>query len=113
MRWTRFVAAALCVVLAAVPAHAVVTGSIFGPGSVSFAIVIVPLTSAGGGAAASLAQQFARVLSRDLELSGYFRVLDPRTFVEDQQTAGVTADAIDFVSWASRSEEHTSELQSL
>jgi len=101
MRWTRFVTAALCAVLAVVPAHAVVTGSIFGPGSESFAIAIVPPKSAGGGAAASLAQQFARVLSRDLELSGYFRVLDPRTFVEDQQTAGVTADAIDFVSWAS------------
>src|SRR5262249_62198954 len=45
-------------------------------------------------------QEFARVLTRDLELSGYFRVLDPRTFTEDPQTAGVTADTIDFAGWA-------------
>lgn len=85
-------AAALC---AASPVGAVVTGSIFGPGSETLAVAVVPLERAG--APDALGQEFARVLSRDLELSGYFRVLDPKTFVEG---AGVAPEAIDYVGWA-------------
>jgi TolB protein len=85
----------LIVALTALPVHAVVSVSIFGPGAQQFPIAIVP--PKGDPA---LGQEFARVLSRDLDLSGYFRVLDPRTFTEDPQTAGVTADAVDFAGWA-------------
>ncbi len=80
---------------AASPVCAVVTGSIFGPGSETLTIAVVPLEHAG--AVDPLGQEFARVLSRDLELSGYFRVLDPRTFVEG---AGVAPEAIDYVGWS-------------
>src|SRR4030095_11907215 len=92
--WTicALVTAAL---LAAAPARAAVSVSIFGPGSQTLAIAVVPLERAG--AVDPLGQEFARVLSRDLELSGYFRVLDPRTFVEGP---GVAPDAIDYVGWA-------------
>jgi len=69
-------------------ADAVVTGSIFGPGSESFPIAVVPLKNVGGDADGSLGTRFARVLSRDLDLSGYFRLLDPKTFIEDPQTSG-------------------------
>ncbi len=86
------IAAALCT---AAPARARVTGSIFGPGSETLAIAIVPPER--GGAADPLGQDFARVLSRDLDLSGYFRVLDPTTFVEGP---GVAPEAIDYVGWA-------------
>jgi TolB protein len=81
----------------ATPARAVVTGSIFGPGSQTLAIAVVPLEPPGGGAPDALGREFARVLSRDLDLSGYFRVLDPGTFVEGP---GVAPEAIDFVGWA-------------
>ena len=81
-------------------ADAVVTGSIFGPGSESFPIAVVPLKNVGGDADGSLGTRFARVLSRDLDLSGYFRLLDPKTFIEDPQTSGTTAADIDFVGWA-------------
>jgi TolB protein len=76
--------------------RAVVTGSIFGPGSQTLAVAVVPLESKTG-AAGGLGGDFARVLSRDLDLSGYFKLLDPRTFVE---SAGVAPEAIDFVGWA-------------
>ena len=79
-----------------VPAGAVVTGSIFGPGSQTLAVAVVPLESPGGGSG-ELGGEFARGLSRDLDLSGYFRLIDPRTFVEG---AGVAPEAIDFVGWA-------------
>jgi len=91
----------LAVVLAVVPSHAVVTGQIFGPGSQSFPIAIPPLKNLGGDADGALGKQFARVLTRDLDISGYFKIVDPRTFIEDPQTSGITAEQIDFVGWAS------------
>lgn len=78
------------------PASAVVTGSIFGPGTQTIAVAVVPPVPPGGGAANALGTEFARVLSRDLELSGYFRMIDPRTFV----AADGAADAVDYVGWA-------------
>jgi TolB protein len=93
--------AALGAVLSAAPARAVVTGQIFGPGSESFPIAVVPLKDLGGDAGGALGIRFAQVLSRDLDLSGYFRLVDPKTFIEDPQTSGITAGDIDFVGWAS------------
>jgi TolB protein len=91
------------IALATVPsrAPAVVTGQIFGPGSQSFPIAVPALKNLGGDGDGALGKQFARVLSRDLDLSGYFKVLDPRTFIEDPQSAGILATDIDFVGWAS------------
>ncbi len=92
---------AFALALAAPPAHAVVIGQIFGPGSQSFPIAVPPLKNLGGDADGALGKQFARVLSRDLDLSGYFRLIDPRTFIEDPQSSGITATDIDFVGWGS------------
>lgn len=86
--------------LAAAPARAVMTGSIFGAGSQAFPIAVLPLKNLGGDAGNQLGDEFARALSRDLDLSGYFRLVDPKTFVEDPQQAGLTADTTDFVGWA-------------
>src|SRR5581483_9751336 len=85
----RVVAFVLTFGLVAAPARAVVTGEIYGPGSESFRIAVSPLKDLGGGG--TLGAEFARILSRDLELSGYFKLLDPKTFVEDPQTSGFTA----------------------
>jgi TolB protein len=93
-------AACIAALVWAAPARAVVTGQIFGPGSESFPIAVVPLKNLGGDTGGALGARFAQVLSRDLDLSGYFRMLDPKTFVEDPQASGVTANEIDFVGWA-------------
>jgi TolB protein len=89
----------VAVALGARPAPAVVTGQIFGPGSASFPIAVVPPRNGGGDADGRMAAEFARVLSRDLDLSGYFRLVDPRTFIESRES-GVTAGETDFVGWA-------------
>jgi TolB protein len=81
-------------------AEAVVTGQIFGPGSASFRIAVMPPKNLGGDAGGALGARFAEVLSRDLELSGYFRLIDPKAFVEDPQSSGLTAPEVDFVGWA-------------
>lgn len=97
MRATRLLGALLVLACAgAPPVRAVVTGSIFGPGSQTLAVAVVPLESKGEESGA-LGGDFARVLSRDLELSGYFRLIDPKTFVEG---AGVAPEAIDYVGWS-------------
>ncbi|MDY6862616.1 MAG: Tol-Pal system beta propeller repeat protein TolB [Thermodesulfobacteriota bacterium] len=41
-----------------------------------------------------------RILSNDLELSGYFKVIDPLSFLEDPRVVGITLDRINFKSWA-------------
>lgn len=97
MRATRLLGALIVLACAgATPVRAVVTGSIFGPGSQTLAVAVVPLESKGEGSG-GLGGDFARVLSRDLELSGYFRLIDPKTFVEG---AGVAPEAIDYVGWS-------------
>jgi TolB protein len=98
----RWVAALMLAILVTTVqgAGAVVTGSIFGPGSQSFPIAVPTLKNLGGDQNAALGQRFAAVLSRDLDLSGYFRVLDPKTFIEDPQSSGLSAGETDFVGWA-------------
>ena len=91
---------AVLVAFAARGAHAVVTGAIFGPGSESFPIAVVPLKDLGGDPGGALGARFAKVLTRDLDLSGYFKLIDPKTFVENPETSGITAGEIDFVGWA-------------
>jgi TolB protein len=90
----------LWVVFVTAPAQAVVTGQIFGPGSQSFPIAVVPPRNIGGDNDGGLGAQFARALSRDLDLSGYFKLVDPKTFIEDAKSAGLTAGETDFVGWA-------------
>src|SRR5215475_2550987 len=94
----RAIAVFLMLVVATPPAHAVVTGQIFGPGSQTFPIAVVPLKNLGGDADGALGKQFARVLSRDLDLSGFFKLVDPKTFIENQ-SSGITVAETDFVGW--------------
>jgi len=87
----------LASLLAAAPAaHAQVRGTIVGPGARSYPIAVSPLKSdsdqRGGG-------QFADIVARDLDLSGFFKVIDRSAYLEDAQRSGVSADAIDFQDW--------------
>jgi len=91
---------AVLVALAARGVDAVVTGTIFGPGSESFPIAVVPPKDLGGDPGGALGARFAKALSRDLDLSGYFKLIEPKTFVENPETSGITAGEIDFVGWA-------------
>jgi len=98
MRGAIVAAVAVVLIARAVPAGAVARVSIFGPGSESFPIAVVPLKDQGGDADHALGGRFARVLSHDLDLSGYFRLVDPKTFIEND-SAGLTAETTDFVGW--------------
>ncbi len=63
-------------------------------------IAVVPLTPLGGGDDSRLSTDFTGVMTRDLDLSGYFQVLD---FAQgDTPGEGVTPESINFQYWADR-----------
>ena len=97
MRIVALVAAAVVLGLAAVPpVPAQVRSTIVGPGVTRYPIAVAPLKQIVGGAG----DAFTKALSRDLELSGLFRVLPRDAYIENAQTAGVTAEAINFENWS-------------
>lgn len=40
------------------------------------------------------------ILTFDLEISGFFQIIDPKSFIENQQTAGITSDKINWSDWS-------------
>lgn len=80
-------------VAAASPARAQVRGLITGPGETAFPIAVTDLQ--GGGDAGRL---FSATLTRDLDLSGLFRMLDPGSFIDG---GGSSTEDINFGNWAS------------
>ena len=80
-------------VAAAPPARAQVRGLITGPGETAFPIAVTDLQ--GGGDAGRL---FSATLTRDLDLSGLFRMLDPGSFIDG---GGSSTEEINFGNWAS------------
>lgn len=98
----RFLAAALCSLCClALPASAQVRGTIFGPGVKQFPVAVSPLKNlAGGPGSADIADRFADIVMRDLELSGMFRVLPRSTYIEKPEASGITAATINFGDWS-------------
>jgi len=81
-------------------AGAVVSGDIFGPGTTQIPLASVPLRGTGDRTAESLGARFASILAHDLELSGYFKPIDSRSFPERPDTMGLTAATTDFPAWS-------------
>lgn len=47
-----------------------------------------------------ISRSMAQIISQDLEFTGLFSVLHPDSFLENPQTSGITANEINFQSWA-------------
>ena len=60
-----------------VPARAQVRGTIVGPGATSYPIAVSPLKGADG-------DRFADIVARDLDLSGFFKVIDRGAYIEHE-----------------------------
>lgn len=75
-----------------------VRSMIVGPGATRYPIAVSPLRTSG--ADPSLGDQFARRVARDLELSGFFRVVPRETYIEAPQSSGTEADTILFENWS-------------
>jgi TolB protein len=82
------------------PAAAQVRGTIFGPGVKQYPIAVSGLKRTSGGGTEQATALFADVLSRDLELSGLFRVVPRTAYIEAPDTSGVTEETINFDNWS-------------
>ncbi len=93
--------AAATVLLSSRTAAAQIKIQIYGTSGQVSPIAVSPLKNLGGDDQRQISDEFARILSRDLELSGYFRLLDPHTFIEDPQKSGYDLGQFNFADWSS------------
>ncbi len=79
-----------------------VTGEIVGQGGQRFPIAVSPLKilNAVSSDAARLSTGIADAMVHDLELSGWFKVLDRSAYIEDAQKTGITLGTFDFKDWS-------------
>ncbi len=75
--------------------------TIVGPGSSLSPIAVSQLKNLGGDDDGTLSGQFARTLSRDLKLSGFFRLIDPHAYIEKPQDSGYSLGQFNFADWSS------------
>ncbi len=102
-------AVACAIVLAATAGRAVaqpagagpITITIAGPGSQLSAIAVSGLKNLGGDDDHRTGSAFVGTLRRDLELSGYFRIIDPHAYIEDPQASGFELGQFNFADWRS------------
>jgi len=82
------------------PARARLQVVIDDPNFQPFPLAIPDLKNLGGGAEGEkLARQAAEILRGDLELSDFFKVVPPKSYLEDPRAAGITRSTIDFGAW--------------
>jgi TolB protein len=78
-----------------------VVGEIVGQGGQKFPIAVSPLRNLGGGAdPGKLSEGIADAMVHDLDLSGWFKVLDRSAYIENPQQSGITLGTFDFKNWS-------------
>lgn len=78
-----------------------VRGEIVGQGGLKFPIAVSPLKNLGTAAdTGKLSEGVADAIVYDLDLSGWFKVLDRAAYIEHPQKSGVTLGTFDFKDWS-------------
>lgn len=75
--------------------------SIVGTGSRAFPIAVSQLKNLSGDDRHQMSAAFVNTLVRDLDLSGFFKVLDPHAYIEDPQNSGYDLGQFNFADWSS------------
>jgi TolB protein len=89
------------IALCAGAARAQVRGEIIGPGLQKYPIAISPLKIIGtSGDPNRISTGIANSIVYDLDLSGWFRILDRAAYIEDPQMSGDTLGTFDFKDWS-------------
>jgi TolB protein len=78
-----------------------ITMPIVGTSGKLWPIAVSGLKNLGGDDDHRIGSAFVSTLRRDLELSGYFRLLDPHAYIEDPQTSGFELGQFNFADWRS------------
>lgn len=102
---TRLVAAGLLLLLtwghAAVGVAQPITMTIVQPGQEVSKIALSQLKNLSGDDDGKVSGQFVHTLSRDLQLSGLFSVIDPKAYIEKAQDSGYALGQFNFADWNS------------
>jgi len=87
--------------LSACPALAQFKGEIVGQGGQKFPIAVSPLKNTGTAPdSGKLSEGIADAIVHDLDLSGWFKVLDRSAYIENPQRSGITLGSFDFQDWS-------------
>jgi len=82
------------------PVSAKVYIDIDSPAFQRFPVAIPDFKSFGGADTLNLSSRFSEDLTAVLKLTGFFRIIEKGAFLEDEATAGITADSIEFSEWS-------------
>lgn len=97
----KVIVIALLLIIGAWPAEAQFKGEIVGQGGQKFPIAISPLKNTGSTAdSGKLSEGIADAIVHDLDLSGWFKVLDRSAYIENAQRSGITLGSFDFRDWS-------------
>ena len=78
---------------------------IVGPGSKLSTIAVAQLKNLSGDDDGTVSGQFVHTLSRDLQLSGFFRLIDPHAYIENSQSSGFSLGQFNFADWSTLNAE--------
>jgi TolB protein len=95
-----FAAAALMLALAPSAAFAQIRFDI-SKAPTAAPIAVSALKNLAGDDDHSVSAEFDRVLMRDLKLSSYFRIISPKSYIEDAQNSGYDIGQFNFSDWSS------------
>ena len=97
----RVVFAIVCLVICPRLAAAQFKGEIVGQGGQKFPIAVSPLKNLNStNDVARLSEGIADTMIHDLDLSGWFKVLDRSAYIENSQNSGITLGTFDFKNWS-------------
>src|SRR5215203_522694 len=96
--WIGMVVVAFLIGMTLSVVEAQIKLEITGEGGRTIPIAVAPLSPLGGGSEPRLSEEFTGVMIRDLDLSGYFQVLDSSQ--GEASEGGLTPESIDFQRWA-------------
>lgn len=99
------VVVAVAIVAAVLPANVARAQSIkmqiVGPGSTLAPIAVSGLKNLGGDDRHAASNRFVGILRRDLTLSGFFKLISPKAYIEDPQKSGYDLGKFNFADWSS------------
>ena len=75
--------------------------TISGPGATVAPIAVSEFKNLGGDDQGTVSHDFVRILRRDLELSGFFSIISPKSYIEDPQNSGYDLGKFNFGDWSS------------
>jgi TolB protein len=74
--------------------------TISGPGTTAAPIAVSELKNLGGDDQGTASHDFVRILRHDLDLSGFFSIIPPKSYIEDPQNSGYDLGKFNFADWS-------------